>query len=116
MIIIEQETFSITEDHQPRVEHDLHIITFSYPIQEETRRQRNTYRHEDMAADHQRERDDQRPVPPGDLPLEGHKLGREDDHHRDAREADDERQLEALPDAGHCKEHGAARSGGKGYI
>lgn len=62
----------------------------------------NTYRHEDMAADHQRERDDQRPIPTGDLPFKGHKLGSEDDHHGNAREADNERQLEALPNTGYC--------------
>ena len=73
-------TLSIRENHQPRIEDD---------------------RQQDMTPNHQREGDDQRPVPPRDLPFERNDVCREDDHHGYAQEADDEGEFEALPDAGY---------------
>ena len=52
-----------------------------------------------MTPDHERERDDQRPIPTWDLPLKRHNVRCEDNHHRDTREADHKGQLEALPNA-----------------
>ena len=54
-----------------------------------------------MTPNHQREGDDQRPVPPRNLPFKRNEVCREDDHHGDAQEADDEGEFEALPDAGY---------------
>jgi len=56
-----------------------------------------------MASDNQRERDNQRIVPSLDLPPKRHHIGREYDHHGDARKAYDEGQFEALPDSWDCK-------------
>ena len=52
-----------------------------------------------MASDNQRERDNQRIVPSLDLPPKWHHIGREYDHHGNARKAYDEGQLEAFPDS-----------------
>ena len=52
-----------------------------------------------MASDNQRERDNQRIVPSLDLPPKWYHIGREYDHHGDARKAYDEGQLEAFPDS-----------------
>jgi len=68
---------SILENHEPGVQDD---------------------RQEDMAPHYERQGDVQRPIPPGDLPLERHSVGREDNHHDYRRETNHERQLEVLPD------------------
>lgn len=65
---------------------------------------RITYWQEDVTSNDERKRDDQSPIPAGNLPIEGNQVGSENDHHSDAREADDERQPEALPNARHCVE------------
>jgi len=57
-----------------------------------------THRQEHMASDTQREGYDQSIVPALDLPFVRHDRGSENDHHETACEADDEGQLEALPD------------------
>ena len=54
-----------------------------------------------MTPDHERERDNQRPIPTRDLPLKRHNVRRKDNHHGDTRKADHKGQLEALPDARH---------------
>jgi hypothetical protein len=64
---------------------------------------KKTHRKEYMASDNQRERDNQRIVPSLDLPPKRHHIGREYDHHGDARKAYDEGQLEAFPDSWDCK-------------
>ena len=51
-----------------------------------------------MAPDTQRKGDDQSIVPALDLPFKRHQIRSENDHHQTACEADDEGQLEALPD------------------
>lgn len=78
-----------------------------------------TYGKEDMAPDDEREGDDQRPVPPRDLPFEWDGVGGEDDHHGDAGEADDEREPKSFPDAGHWQMMligGWVRGFGCGYL
>ena len=61
-------------------------------------RKLKTHRQEHMASDTKREGDDQSIVPALDLPFIRHDAGSENDHHETACEADDEGQLEALPD------------------
>ena len=61
--------------------------------------EKEIHRKEYMASDNRRERDDQHIVPSLDVPPERHHIGREYDHHGDARKAYDEGQLEALPDS-----------------
>ena len=55
-----------------------------------------------MGPHDKREWDDKWPVVSRYLPVVRHEVGSEHDHHNYAREADDEREFEALPDAGYC--------------
>lgn len=56
-----------------------------------------------MTSHDQRKRDNQRPIPTRNLPFKRHNIRRENDHHSDSRKADDEGQLEALPDTRNCE-------------
>lgn len=71
MFVLER---SVREDHQPRIEHD---------------------REEYMAPSDDRERENDGPIDSGDLPSRGYQVGRENNHHREQEEADDERQPKA---------------------
>lgn len=60
-------------------------------------RRRVTYGQKDVASDNKGERDDEGPVPTGNLIFVGYKFGGEDYHHDDGGEANAEGKPEAVP-------------------